>query len=113
MRDLQDRVLFYGFVIKTQQIIEQKRAENLPDISFFVADIVGSYDWLYPFSIIYDRYYDPDRTEYLNWNTARTQAGRLYASCIPEIEKELQVKITTALVDRKGHRVNCYKVKGY
>lgn len=79
-------------------------------ISFFVAEIVGSYEWPYPFSKIYDYYYHPAKAESLNWNTARTQAGRLYAYFVPEIERELQVKIIAFQVDRKGHKVNCYKV---
>ena len=105
-------LLYHAFLINTKKIYDQKKLENpsSADITVFVAEIVGSYDWPYPFDSIYHHYYKAERTVGVNWNTARTQAGKIFSSLIPKIETELKMKIEAFITQRKGHPVTCYKL---
>lgn len=104
-------IVNHAFLIKAKLIYDkQKRIDPNSAVNFFVADLVGSYDWDYPFDTVYAYYEDVNRPQIMNWNVARTQIGKLFVKAIPEIEKELNVKITSFTAHRKGHLVNCYNM---
>ena len=105
-------LLYHAFLINTKKIYDRKKLENDSgvDVTLFVADLVGSYDWPYPFDSIYHHYYKAERTDGVNWNTARTQAGKIFMALIPKIETELKLKIEGFLAQRKGHPVTCYRL---
>ena len=94
-------ILYHAFLIRTQQVIEEKKKQNQTP-EFFVAELVGSHDWPYPFSTIYHGYYSAARSLYVNWNTARTMAGKLYLDFVPRIERELGVKLDTFVTSREA-----------
>lgn len=99
-----NKVIYYGFLIKVSQLMETGKTD------FVVADLVGSGRWIYPFSIIYDTYYQQSKSDFVNWNTARTNAGRMFSSIYKEIAKELGVEISQSVAKRKGHNVTCYYI---
>lgn len=104
-------IIFAAFTINTQNLYNAKKAKNPNDpVQFFVAEIVGSWDWPYPFDTVYHAYHDPSKASFVNWNTARGQIGKLYKEAIPDIETTLKIKIKSFLANRKGHKVACYEI---
>jgi hypothetical protein len=104
-------VINTAFLIKIKNIYNNKKRLNPNDpVTFFVAEVVGSYDWEYPFDTVYEAYHDPNRLAITNWQAARTQIGRIFAKATPWLESKLGMKVTAFMAHRKGHLINCYRL---